>query len=550
MTPGQRCIFVLIVCALCMFGTLPSPAHAGFTEYSAIVQSSNPVAYWHLSEGTGPAVDAALGDSIADDGTYTGGFTFQQDSIWTGAEAAGDTAPQFNGSSAHVLVPDSSEISLGTDDFTISMFVRKDTADTRKFIYNHRPTGGGDYFEISWNAGNRIVVGSNVGSVWGVTSDTPLAPNTWYHLAASIDRDNANNSRIYINGLVDSPSATLPAPGQNLDIAAGSSIGRWTGGAAQFHWDGRIDEPAIFKSALSGEQLAAHYAAAVGGPIVVGSSTYRDTVLADGPVGYWRLDEQPPADGPTRNFKAIANLGSQTDAGSAGLYDFNLTSGSTFGVSGPRPAGLPGFETANRAARFDGVDDIGFVPNQPGYQITGELTMEAWVNPDDLSGRPTILSKYRAEGFERSYVMVLETDGRLNLTVSQDGTFGGAGELLSGTTVPTGQWTHVAATFKPDEYMRVYINGQPVGELTELADGVPSGIQSTSQAVRIGYLGGDFNFFDGLLDEIALYNTALSDAQIAAHYQAAFVPEPGTFALLGLGGAGLLAFGRRRQRRR
>ena len=60
------------------------------------------------------------------------------------------------------------------------------------------------------------------------------------------------------------------------------------------------------------------------------------------------------------------------------------------------------------------------------------------------------------------------------------------------------------------------------------------------------HFNGDGDRFSGLADEVAIYGTTLTPAQIQAHYAAAQVPEPGT-AALGLVSLGLLALRRRRR---
>jgi len=69
--------------------------------------------------------------------------------------------------------------------------------------------------------------------------------------------------------------------------------------------------------------------------------------------------------------------------------------------------------------------------------------------------------------------------------------------------------------------------------------GVPASIFSSSADLWIGAqfnLGNPGNFFDGLIDEVAVDDEGLTTQQIAAHYNASQIPEPATLGLLGLGG--------------
>jgi len=286
-------------------------------------------------------------------------------------------------------------------------------------------------------------------------------------------------------------------------------------------------------TALALAYISAGFAVSASGGV------YEATVLSDNPVGYWQLNETPPPDSPTRNFKQAVNLGSAGTGAIDGFYDFGLTPGSTYGAVGPRPPALPGMDAGNNAPHLDGTDDIVYVADQNPYDIAGELTIEGWIHPDDLGGQRAILGKYMMQGNQRSYLLLLE-EGNPRLVISPDGTFGSAvGDVTAPGPVPTGTWTHVAGTFKPDDFMRLYVNGEQVAEITEGAEGVPSQIFTTGQAVRIGYFGSvppeNFKgFFDGRLDEIALYDRALSAAEIRQHYQSALVPEPATLLIWSL----------------
>ena len=85
------------------------------------------------------------------------------------------------------------------------------------------------------------------------------------------------------------------------------------------------------------------------------------------------------------------------------------------------------------------------------------------------------------------------------------------------------EWTHVAATFVPSTRMAIFVNGALVGERTDPTAFLRIHLQFDAPlwiGTQLG-TGNPLTAFEGRLDEVAVYNTALSDARILAHYQAA-----------------------------
>ena len=92
---------------------------------------------------------------------------------------------------------------------------------------------------------------------------------------------------------------------------------------------------------------------------------------------------------------------------------------------------------------------------------------------------------------------------------------------------------------------KVYVDGVQVGATVTTAFANISA--SSNVDIGLGHVG--TRWFSGLLDEVAIYDTVLSEARIVAHFDAGNnpIPEPSTFVLLTLGLLGLFARGRRRR---
>ncbi len=252
-------------------------------------------------------------------------------------------------------------------------------------------------------------------------------------------------------------------------------------------------------------------------PSVCHAGIYSAEVLADRPVAYFRLEES----GGDRS----TNLGWGDRL--HGRY-FNYAPGELGQASAQGPA-LPGFGATNHAPVFDGTDNRSETADNATVgdviDITGPLTLEAWVLHD--SSTPTtnegIAAKYRGSDNSRAYNLYLNPSLELGMVISPSGQFSDARVLESDTPLSADQWYHVAATFVPGHSMKLYVDGAMVQETTT---DVPAAIHVNNAPLWIGaqFATGPGEHFAGRIDEVAVYDRALSAERIAAHHAAATTP--------------------------
>ncbi|HEV7927900.1 MAG TPA: LamG-like jellyroll fold domain-containing protein, partial [Verrucomicrobiae bacterium] len=228
---------------------------------------------------------------------------------------------------------------------------------------------------------------------------------------------------------------------------------------------------------------------------VVAPSAYEAAVLADQPLAFYPLDE-------TNGTTAYDVIGG---------YDGGYSNGPTLDVPGPS-TDLPA------AASFDGSSQYVFVPSTPALNFGGQVTLEAWVQP---TASELGLANIIAKGYDGNQndneiqVRAQGTDfdgGYYNATAGGEGAAGGA--------VVAGSWTHVVLTWD-GAYWNLYVNGILAGKSAD-----PVGLVKFSDpwAIADGTTSGDTRYFAGGVCAAAIYNHALTPAQVEAHYFATGVP--------------------------
>jgi Concanavalin A-like lectin/glucanases superfamily len=240
------------------------------------------------------------------------------------------------------------------------------------------------------------------------------------------------------------------------------------------------------------------------------SDEFATEVLADGPVGYWRLGEP---------------LGSATAADASG-------NGNVGSASGGVTFGQPGLHGGDTAALFDGATGRITVANSETLN-PAQITMEAMVRWDGATGfQQRILEKESFAGTTQ-YGLSVQPDGRIRVELRKrvPGPAQGMSADSTGVAAP-GAETHVAATYD-GLAIAIYLNGaldstttvnaSPVEIDTKWPHSPPDDPEvALALGDRIGIIpaGGAQRVFNGLIDEIALYAAPLSAERIRVHYEA------------------------------
>ena len=229
----------------------------------------------------------------------------------------------------------------------------------------------------------------------------------------------------------------------------------------------------------------------------VSPSAYRSSVLADSPAKYWRLGEPNGTTGYDQVGADDLTLASSTTRGVAGALAGDTDTATTFPSSGNAPG-----STTGTAA--------------PGSQ---NFSVEAWFRTNTNRGGKIVGFGNRNDRLSSTYDrhIYMTNAGQLRFGVYD----GSARTVSSSTAFNDNQWHHVVGQMGPGG-MKLYVDGILVG-----ADASATTAQTYGGYWRIGgdTLGSwpsapSSNAFAGTIDEVAVYESQLSQAQIRAHFLA------------------------------
>ncbi len=171
-----------------------------------------------------------------------------------------------------------------------------------------------------------------------------------------------------------------------------------------------------------------------------------------------------------------------------------------------------------RAFYFDGIGDFINIEDSKSLDISGnQITISAWIKPERLDRRQVIAGK-TGWGDNTWLVEINPIDcdnGQLNFYMQNAQGFDN--NFCSDSSVRINKWQHVAFVYDGSE-KKIYINGQFSG-----AQQWQGNINTNNQPLRIGAWGdpigpGETRYFQGAIDEVAVYNRAMSAGQIDRLY--------------------------------
>jgi hypothetical protein len=451
------------------------------------------VGYWPFNEISGAVVSDYSGNE--NNGTWMAGCApddyifntcapYSADLYDTGKVELGQ-AGVFDATS-YVDLGNSSSIKLSSP-LTYSGWVYRNSDSDGLVVGSD---SGGNYLGVS--AGGSLNLGS-IGVTLGPLSQDVVGIGAWHFVAVTYD--SSNNVTFYIDGVPDSGGPQLfesTFDAGHLYIGAYDYFGVSRGG----FMDGYIDDVAVWNRALSETEISMLY----------NNGNGRSLVTSDGEIGsYCTINSNCDEDFCSNNV--CSTPVSPLVTGLVGYWPFSETSGtvaedlSASGVDGTLKNGvsLDQEGVVGRAFGFDGTND---------YISLGNSSLL------NYGSSFSIKTRFKTSHNELWKWLVSKTGGSW-LGVSYTGYFtwtrNPGNDYISSKIVTNGSWYDGVVTFDNGN-LKLYINGEEVGSWTGVA------LPVTTGNTYIGQRSDNYQYFDGSIDEVAIWNRALTASEVLELY--------------------------------
>jgi hypothetical protein len=426
------------------------------------------VGQWKFDEMTGTSAQDSSGNGST--GTLANSPRWAQGNTASQGLSGGGGAVSFDGANDYVNVGNNSILNI-TGDLTLSAWFKATALGGYHEIISKFDGGAGTTypyeFRITDTGALQYCHGNGVSGPCKNTTAT-VSAGAWYHVVAV---RSGSTISFYINGILDSNQALADSPQSDTtnNVWIGWRNDSWSNGKAH----GLIDDVRVYNRAITAEEIRYLY-------------------NNNGPIAHWKLDE---GSGATAYDSVGSNDGTLTNMEVADW------------VTGKFGAALD----------FDGSNEYITRADQGStdpLRVSGAITVGVWIKPDTLSGIDHVVNKEQGTG---GYV--LGTTGSNIYVAYSSGT---EIEITGSGTLLTGQWQYISFTYDGAN-IRTYINGV-LDKVT-----AKTGYATSGQPFVIGSDndGGVSAPFDGLIDDVRLYNYARTAEQVRADYNAGLAAKFG-----------------------
>ena len=424
--------------------------------------------YWRLDESSGPYAD-----------TY-GGSTAScvSSNCPTAAEGKVNGAQSFPGNSQVNVEYDGTFDWSAASSFSVEAWIKtvpgSTCAGNQVFIGRQSTSTNLHWFVGCLEGGHAAfnLIGKSGDTAGLLTSTTAVNDGNWHHIVAVRDAGSANDVRLYVDGVKEAfrpGNYTSGFDEAGIDL----NIGHLT---ASYSFAGDLDEIAMYDRALSDAEIQQHF----------GMNNY--TV-----DHHWSLDE---TDAPF----ADSFGGPSIECNSGDCPEYTIGK-----VNGARE-----FTTATQLN----------IPNSSifDWNASASFSIEAWIKTDPgdtCAGNQVVIGRQGASTNLHWFVGCLEGGHAGFNLIGKNGETAG---LLSGTSaIGDGNWHHVVAVLDagPANVIKLYVDG--VKEASAPGN-YTSGFDEAGIPVNIGHLIEAYHF-TGALDELSVYNRALSDGEVRHRFE-------------------------------
>ncbi len=204
-------------------------------------------------------------------------------------------------------------------------------------------------------------------------------------------------------------------------------------------------------------------------------------------VGHWKLNDDA-ANTTVIDSSTISNNG---------VASVNTSVLSTVGIT-------------NDAFNFNGSSHHVEISDDDAYDFISSFSVAFWAKPDSISANETVFSRDIGGSPFQGYTLFFDNEDKWNFAVFSNNLAGGVESNIAATI---GEWQYVVGTRDSDGLMRLYVNA-----IEQDGKAVRSGSVANTTSVFIGSTRTTSGFYDGLVDNVAIFKTNLSQTSIDTYY--------------------------------
>jgi hypothetical protein len=416
------------------------------------------------------------------DGTVNGA------TLTTDRDGNADNAYHFDGDDTIIFKSDSS---FDTSDLTVSAWILYDKSfedgEQRRIINRQEkpvprnvwglwvvgPRSHKNISDVQFGFHTRRILETD--PIYACNATTNLLLNQWYHVSATHD-SSTNQMKVYVNGQLEN---TCPSKGLADIISSDVGVGFAVADNVMF-WQGKIDDLGVYNRVLSDSEIKE---------------------LAG-------IEEEPITD-PSCEVVKEGLVACYPFPKNANDYSGNKLHGTVNGATLTEDR----FGNPDSAYYFDGQGFIN-LGNSPQFDVNHH-TITAWVNSEDTNRLQVIVGKVNPAIHEAILLTLRENNLATGFATGTE-----INHRLQGSSVlESNQWHFVAVTYE-GETATLYVDGNVDTRFPRTGT-----VRTNSNNLAIGRHSGDIDIngtqkfpFRGIMDDIRIYNRALSEAEIQTLY--------------------------------
>ncbi|MDD4027381.1 MAG: LamG domain-containing protein, partial [Candidatus Shapirobacteria bacterium] len=446
--------------------------------------SPAPIAYWKFDEGIG---NTAFNSASTQNNGIISGATWLDE-----AQCINGKCLNFDNIDDVISTP---YINF-TDTFTVSLWIKGNSFNPTTddgILSECESSTTGKCMHLVIRAGKPYL------GFYGndLSSNTTLETNKWYHLTYLYD---GTKQKIYINGNLDTSRNAVAFNGQSGTVHLGKSYN-----SSSYVFDGNFDDVKIYPYARTADQIKQDYnsrGSVNSSSTNLGIKSNTSPSLKSSLVAYYKFDE-----------------GSGTTVYNSGIGGTAFNG--TFGTGSSAPTWTQG--KSIKGLSFIGTNYI-TLPNDIVTTSTIRsqgVTYSAWIkSTTTITTNLRILGQKPGSGYSdfASGGIGIDSSGKALMVAYDDGI--AYKYATSNTTLNTNQWHHIVGTYDPsDQKIKIYVNGKKDGSDVSITTFSRLLTNSTNSIGNQNHPTSPY-FFNGLIDEVKIYNRALTDEEVKQDYNA------------------------------